>query len=371
MTSAAARFVVLCARESVPGRDDALRSAARDITDWRVVVDLAAAHGVTAYVRAATHERIALEPQDAELLEATDLAEVAATIALDAELRRILADLAKRGIPVIVLKGPVLARRTYRDRSFRPYHDLDLVVHGEDLGRAAQAIGSLDYVEIPYEAEQARLAHHAAGAEEPFHRLFVARRNGALAELHADPLQLGLRPAAEEDRWRRAVEFPELGSGALALSPADELLQLCVHAHKHGFSRLIWLKDLDLYVRGGAGLDWALIADVARREGVGASLWYALSLATQLLGTPSTVAERLAPSLPIRLLYEGVWPRSAVASLEATMHRRAVQFHVAESWRGMVPTLVLMGRRRDRLRLLIRSLRGSTESQPRPNGRGT
>jgi hypothetical protein len=160
--------------------------------------------------------------------------------------------------------------------------------------------------------------------------------------------------------------MPELGEAALALAPEDELVQLCVHVHKHGFERLIWLKDLDLYVRRrGEGLDWRLVAEVARREGVAGSVWYSLSLASDVLGTPQTEAARLAPPLPVRLLYERVWPRAAVASLDGTMRRRAVQFHVAESWRGMLPTLVLMGRRRERMRLLIRSLGASTESQPR------
>jgi hypothetical protein len=178
---------------------------------------------------------------------------------------------------------------------------------------------------------------------------------------------------AEEERWQRAVAMPELGAGALALGDEDQLVQLCVHVHKHGFSRLIWLKDLDLFIRRrGPNLDWRLIEDVARREGVRSSVWYALSLASELLGTPATPAAQMAPAAPIRALYERVWPRRGVAALDGAMRRRAVQFHVAESWRGMLPTLVLMGRRRERIRLLAQALRHrSTGSQPWPNGRGT
>jgi hypothetical protein len=87
--------------------------------------------------------------------------------------------------------------------------------------------------------------------------MFVSATDRAMVEVHADPLQLGLRPKAEEDRWRRAVPAPELGEHALALCDEDHLVQLCVHAHKHGFSRLIWLKDLDLFVRRlGRSIDW-------------------------------------------------------------------------------------------------------------------
>jgi hypothetical protein len=220
-------------------------------------------------------------------------------------------------------------------------------------------------VEIPYEAEVARAAFESSGAEEPFHRMFISATDRALVEIHADPLQLGIKPTAEDDRWRRALLEPGLGASALVLRDEDQLIQLCVHAHKHGFSRLIWLKDLDLFMRRlGPTVDWLLIDDVARREGVRASLWYALSLAKDLLGTPGTaVSERMAPAAPVRALYRRIWPRHTIADLDAAMRRRAVQFHVAESWRGMLPTLVLMGRRADRLRLIWRALRRSGPGQ--------
>jgi hypothetical protein len=275
-------------------------------------------------------------------------------------LARTLEALKSSDVRAIVLKGPVLARRFYDAPAFRPYHDVDLVVRASQLELASRTIVDLGFVEIPYEAEVARAAFESSGAEEPFHRMFVSATERALVELHADPLQLGLKPKAEEDRWRRAVPAPELGARALVLCDEDLLIQLCLHAHKHGFSRLIWLKDLDLLVRRlGAEIDWRLVDRVSRREGVRASVWYALSLTSDLLGTPLTPARRMAPFPPVRALYERIWPRRAVADLDAGMRRRAVQFHVAESWRGTLPTVVLMGRRTDRLRLIGRSLRVS------------
>lgn len=60
----------------------------------------------------------------------------------------------------------------------------------------------------------------------------------------------------------------------------------------------------------------------------------------------------------MRLLYRLVWPERRVAGLQGHMCRRAVQLHLAESWRGFLPGLVLMGRRRDRARLGLRLLCG-------------
>jgi hypothetical protein len=143
------------------------------------------------------------------------------------------------------------------------------------------------------------------------------------------------------------------------LGPEDQLVHLCVHAHKHGFSRLIWLKDIDLLLRtGGSGFDWDLAVDTARREGVQSSVWYGLRLASALLRTPAPRAqlERLHPGPLVRALYHLIWPVARIADLDGYMRRRGVQFHAAESWRGTLPSLVLMGRRRTRARAMIQYL---------------
>jgi hypothetical protein len=363
-----ARFLVRCARERDALGPRELEAAAAAVVDWGRVIVLAAHHGVTAHARRALLEYETDVGADVhQRLKDNEVADVAGVLLLDVALKRTLEALERRDIGAIVLKGPVLARRLYDSAAFRPYHDVDIVVHAEQLDLASRTVLELGFIEIPYEAEVARAAFESSGAEEPFHRMFVSTKQRALVEVHADPLQLGLKPKVEDDRWERAVPTPALGPGALALSDEDQLVQLCVHAHKHGFSRLIWLKDLDLFVRRlGAALDWRSVDDVSRREGVRSSIWYALSLATELLGTPPTPAERMAPAAPVRALYERIWPRRVVADLDAEMRRRAVQFHVAESWRGMFPTVVLMGRRTDRLRLIWRAWRASL-SRGRPS----
>ncbi len=370
-----ARFVVASVREPGTIADERVREAVEGIRSWPRVVQLAIEHGVVPHVRSSIVRCLIAVPGSAErALRDAELAGVATTLLLDAELERVLGLLAARAIDTLVLKGPVLARRLYPQRFLRPYRDIDVCVHDADLDGAAGALVESGFREIAYEAEVARLEFMGTGSQGRFHRMFVDSDGRALIELHSDPLQLGLTPAAEDDRWRRAIPAPELGPGAMSLGDDDQLLHLCVHAHKHGFSRLMWLKDLDLFVRARQGaIDWGLVDASARREGVRASIWYALSLTGAILGTPVPAPARaMAPWPPIQFLYRRVWPVERVAGLSAGMRRRAVQFHVAESWSGMLPTLVLMGRRRDRLRLLLRSLRGrATETQPSTHERPT
>jgi hypothetical protein len=144
------------------------------------------------------------------------------------------------------------------------------------------------------------------------------------------------------------------------LGPADQVVQLSVHSHKHGFERLIWLKDFDVLVRAhGDRLDWKQVEQVAHQEGVLASVWYSLRLVRVLLGTPisASTLRQLRPSPLLRLCYAFVWPTGRIAALDGFMRRRAVQFHAVESWRGMLPSLILMGRRRDRARAIIELIR--------------
>jgi hypothetical protein len=277
---------------------------------------------------------------------------VAGTTRIDAELRHVVGRLHAAGIPALVLKGPALVRSIYARAALRPYGDLDLAVQDGHQAAAERVLLQQGYTEIDYDAEVRRghAGHVHAGAA--FHRQFTSADGQVLVELHVDPLQLGLRPTCEAGRWQRATPVPHLTHG-LMLCPADQLVHLSAHVHKHGYDRLIWLKDLDVLVRTYRdGIDWALVQKTAADEGVQSSVWYSLKLVERLLGTPVPpgLLVRLQPSFPVRQLYAWVWPVDRIASLNGFMRRRSVQFHVADSWRGMLPSLVLMGRRADRAR---------------------
>jgi hypothetical protein len=353
VSDAESRFVLVAVREPDSASRATLESAAGAVRDWDRVTNLARVNGVSALVAAAAHRAgLALPPSAAAALHDEEIACVATTALLDRELARALSACAVESVGVTVLKGPALARTLYADRALRPYADLDLVVRREDGERFAAVCRRLGFQEVESGAWSGR------AAESPFHRRFIDKSGRALIELHSDPLQLGLAPVDEEARWSRSLAAPWLGGvGAPAriLGNADQLVQLSVHAHKHGFDRLIWLKDIDLLVRAPSALSWGLVRSTAACEGVSASVWYALRLCADLLRTPLPAPARtLRPSPITRVLYQSIWPSGSVAELEPRMHRLAVQFDVAESWRGMLPSVLLMGRRPERLRLLAR-----------------
>jgi hypothetical protein len=355
-----ARFVTLATRERGPGTSGRIQRAARQVRDWPEVVRLAAEHRVGAYVRnAITLSGIVLPESIEAALYYTVRVSLAQVMILTGGLRKVNGALAAAGVSPMILKGPALAHMIYPAPIFRPYGDIDLNVLDRDESRAIDVLIGLGYVEIPDVAEEAYRQHAVHGHNHgEYHRQYASPDGSTLVELHTDPLQLGLRPNCETDRWDRALGVPGLPN-AVMLCPEDQLVQLSVHVHKHGFDRLIWLKDIDLLLRTyGDALNWDIVVDVAGREGVRASVWYTLRLTSRLLATPlpNPAVSRFRPALPIRVLYRLVWPPLKIENLGGEMHRRAVQVRGADSWRGVLPSLVLMGRRRDRARAALRLL---------------
>ena len=355
-----ALFVNRCVREPGVTPSGELAPLAASIRRPNWLAATALRHGVGAFVlEAVARERLVVPATLLEAVREGTFLDLAYVMMLDGELARLSRAFATRRLRLIVLKGPVLARTIYAHAGLRPYRDLDLLVHQEDEEAAVSTLVASGLVEAPYEAEEARRARGDVPHGAAFHRRFVSENCLAQVELHVDPFQLGLRTACEGDRWRRAVPVPGI-EGILGLSASDQIVHLSVHAHKHGFNRLIWLKDLDLLLRARPNeIDWDLVCEVAGREGVRASIWYSLHLARVLLAAPVSrnVLARLRPSLPVATIYRAIWPVDQIGELNGHMRRRAVQFHAAESWRGMLPSLVLMGRRGDRTRAILQGLR--------------
>ncbi|MBV9359315.1 MAG: nucleotidyltransferase family protein [Chloroflexi bacterium] len=360
MTPPEATLVTLCTREPDAVAPGAIAAAAAAVRDWDAVVELAARHRALAYLRAGLARDQVRPPARAEramgqllLMSGTRL------VRLRDALRRVAGAFATEGIPLIVLKGPVLAPALYPGAIFRPFSDIDVLVPEAHVERAAELIEACGLPERAHGAAVAQAEHadHVHDAAD-YHRQFATDDWEVLVELHADALQLGMRLSPERDRWVRSVPADGV-AGVSMLSMEDQVVHLSTHAHKHGFNRLIWLKDIDLLVRRrGQTLDWPLALAIAREEGVTASLWYALELTRALLGTPvpRDWLRQVRPVLPVRLAYRAVWPEADIARLEGHMRRRAVQFHVADSWRGMLPSLLLMGRRQVRARAIVDAL---------------
>jgi hypothetical protein len=348
-TSPEVAFVLACVREASASTASDVAETAASVQDWTEVVRLAGRNRVTAFVlRAVRGEAITIPSAAMDSLVDSVVESVARQMVVDTDLERAARALASASILVMALKGPGLARTVYPERALRPYDDIDLAVEGADVDRVAAVLEAAEFGEIA----RTRTSNVKS-------RDFVAKLSLTLLELHRDSLQTGLPPRCENDRWRRALPIPGM-TGLVMLAPEDQLVHLSYHAHKHGFNRLVWLKDIDMVTRGtSAGFDWDLVESVSRREALQSSVWLALDFARALLGTPVPpgLLRSLEPAPTTRALFRLAWPPANVHALRGHMRRRAVQLDTAESWRGKIASVVFMGRRPERVRLLAQHIR--------------
>jgi len=195
------------------------------------------------------------------------------------ELFRILDCLEAHGIPAIPLKGPVLAETVYGELALRDFSDLDVLVHSRDVVRAKEALQGLDYsVSTPLSETEER-AYLGAGYEYTFDS--PAGRN--LLELQWNIVPRFYAVAFDvDDLFSRAASFPLCGRRVRALSPEDLLLTLTVHAAKHAWARLHWLRDIAGVV-DTQQVDWHGLTRRAWELGVARIVGVSLLLAHRLL----------------------------------------------------------------------------------------
>ena len=142
---------------------------------------------------------------------------------------------AEKNIPVLCLKGPLLARRYYNPPFLRkPSMDLDLAIREKDLPRACEALEGIGYIPVSSIAEAVRETHH----------LELNHPSRPHLELHyrLTHRALGIRVDELFDR-AVTVSFPG-GREARILGDADQLLHLILHLAQSRFGTLFHLYEI-------------------------------------------------------------------------------------------------------------------------------
>jgi hypothetical protein len=321
--------------------------------DWAAVLKLAACHRVTPLVAQTVAARAELAPGWVQrALQARVREDGVSGLAQEVELRRLLQTLAAAAVDVLVLKGPAVAHLVYPRPDLRPYGDLDLFCRAADYYRLYRALLAAGYVPDPG-AQTLRSTRSAMeGYDE---RGFSSATQQVHIEVHCSLLEFGMTECHQEAFWRQAEPLHGGVVTMQILAPPHQFLHLAAHLHRHGYERLIWLIDLDLFIRRyGAVIDWRDVMQTARDEGIGSvvrhGVWvlHALLQTPRLdLGPPTREEALLAP------VYRLLWPVAGVRRLTGAAHLRLVRFdpatgHPLDVW----PGLVLLGRRREKLRAL-------------------
>ncbi len=217
--------------------------------DWLAYQRLAEENGVLLPVHQQLKEMSAEMPVSFRRVVS---AQRAAAEEMAAELESLLKVFQEHGIEVLPLKGPALALALYDDAAMRQANDLDLLVRRGDFPDAEALLLGLGFAGL--------------GAAGDHDRRFL-RRN-LLVELHFELASPRFFPFEIQGIWDRSHLSDFHGIPVLAMYANDQVLYLCAHGLKHGFSRLVWILDLARALRGWSDGEYRDLVRQAQSQGL-------------------------------------------------------------------------------------------------------
>jgi hypothetical protein len=205
---------------------------------------------------------------------------------------RIMKGLAAENIPARIVKGPVFARKLYRNISDRPFTDIDILVEPANLARANQVIAACGFELGSNEAQSYQLQEF---------KWLEKENSSLLVELHGDLVHdSGMRR-------RLSLGFRELLAidGEATDTPAALLTIAIVHAAGgHKFHRLQLCVDVLQGVRALTSAESETrLFEAARMAGIELELAIVLNVTGRLFDESRALdlAGRIKPDLSIRL----------------------------------------------------------------------
>lgn len=184
----------------------------------------------------------------------------------------------ENNIPVLFLKGPVIAADLYGDISLRTSKDLDILIPIKNLENAEALL-----LHYGYEREE-NLSLLNEWKWRSHHVTYFHPQKNIYLEIH---WRLQSRPSREplfNELWERKRTSPFENYPIYFLGKTDLFLFLVSHGARHGWFRLRWLIDIDKILRKGIKSEeyTIFVNEYQNQHMVG----QALILASQLLNTP-------------------------------------------------------------------------------------
>ncbi|SEP68135.1 Uncharacterised nucleotidyltransferase [Virgibacillus subterraneus] len=195
---------------------------------------------------------------------------------LSGEMERVGRMFADDHIPLIFLKGPVLAHELYGDISLRTSSDLDMLIPINQLEKAETLLTEQGYQKDDYiqtVLNDWKWRHH--------HVTYFHPQKKIKLEVH---WRLNPGPGKEpsfNDLWKRKCISNLTSFPVHVLSKEDMFLFLVSHGARHGWSRMRWLLDIRELLH--QQMDWQLTKRLLKKYQLYQTAGQPLILVEQLL----------------------------------------------------------------------------------------
>jgi hypothetical protein len=274
-----------------PGAEAKLSILSYGSVAWDYLISLAEFHNVAPLIAGKllnSNVAKSIPSSFKERLERTYHSQLYSSLAISEELRKILAAFNARSIPVIVLKGTLLAEQLYENPGLRTVTDMDILVRPVDVPASDALLRDMGYMQREAPAKWAGHFHGAPYSRRGQLPFFV--------ELHHDLVNHALADISLDDIWRRARPFPQPGVAPLVLSPEDTLIYLSYQFSRYDNQLLKYLCDVSrLMYKYNSMLDWDYIVKSAKGWQIETYVYYTLKKSAELSGTPPPIP--VLPSL--------------------------------------------------------------------------
>ncbi len=256
--------------------------------DWAAFIALAARHHLipTVYRNLSTHCAAAVPASDLAELKSQAGLQRQRVLQLLAELARLSPSFARAGVPLCVLKGPLLAQRLFGDIGLRSSTDLDVLVPVEMLAQAGELLlahGCQPVFPVrPFTPRQWQVYQ-----QDWYNTTYHLPTAQLTIELHWTIASPNLvPPGAARQMLSRIQALPRGDGGLFTLAEQDLPVYLLIHGSKHNWVRLKWLVDFVAWMRQAGSQDTQALAASMHALGLSRSLGQGFLLAHWLFGEP-------------------------------------------------------------------------------------
>ncbi len=276
-------LLLCCARTRL---DDAcaarISTFLREDIDWGYLLQIADRHGLTPLLFRTLRNSCADSVPSGVLadLQADFRLNTVRNLYLLDELLSVLGLLEANQIPVVSLKGPLLALSLYDNVDLRQCADLDIFVSSNDVARAEGLLKERQYT-----------CEHIGAFFPEYH--FQSGATTIDLHWHIMPLYFSLNWRIEH-LLQNSITASFADQKVRYLKEEDTLLILCMYAAKELWElRLVYVTDISELIQKRQELDWAYIEERAGLLGIQRILLLGLRLASELLGAalPTEVAK--------------------------------------------------------------------------------
>ena len=254
---------------------------------WRYLLRLAGYHGMQPLLYYHLRDQENVPSETIAQLRNVVGARSAHSLVLTQELGRLAGLFERKGLPMLAVKGPVLAHSVYGGVALRPFSDLDLIIRRSDFDRVDELLHDEGYGSPSLTPFQKASYLYIHGQYSFWRRVASMGSAAVFLDVHTAIMPPGYSYSEDFDTlFARSLTRPMAGTETHVLEREDLLQVLCYHGLKNRWDRIKYICDVAEFLRAYPDLDWDTVFRRARTMHSERVLRLGLSLPMRLLQAP-------------------------------------------------------------------------------------